>query len=105
MGRRDFCFWVLAFIQHAIVVIQQAGVVKRIKIIHQIVQIVHSSATIRKPSLHYKNVIDMSKTAIVILSDANTSSYNLVTDNKVPGTAGLPSFLKLRKEGYNVLIF
>ena len=36
---------------------------------------------------------------------AEASGYDLVTDNKVPGTPGLPSFLKLRKEGYNVLIF
>jgi hypothetical protein len=36
---------------------------------------------------------------------AETSGYDLVTDNKVPGTTGLPSFLKLRNEGYNVLIF
>ncbi len=36
---------------------------------------------------------------------AEPSGYDLLSDNKVPGTAGLPSFLKLRKEGYNTLIF
>ena len=36
---------------------------------------------------------------------ADASGYDLVTDNQVPGTAGLPSFSRLRNDGYNVLIF
>ena len=36
---------------------------------------------------------------------ANPSGFDLVSDNKVPGTSGVPSFAKLKKEGYNVLIF
>lgn len=36
---------------------------------------------------------------------ANASGFDLVTDNKVPGTSGLSSFVKLKNEGYNVLIF
>jgi hypothetical protein len=36
---------------------------------------------------------------------ANASGFDLVTDNKVPGTSGLSSFHKLKNEGYNVLIF
>lgn len=36
---------------------------------------------------------------------ANASGFDLVTDNKVPGTSGLSSFVKLRKEGFNTLIF
>jgi DsrE/DsrF-like family len=36
---------------------------------------------------------------------ANASGFDLVTDNQVPGTSGLSSFVKLKKEGYNVLIF
>ena len=33
------------------------------------------------------------------------SGYNLITDNQVPGTTGLPSFQKLAKEGYTILTF
>jgi hypothetical protein len=33
------------------------------------------------------------------------SGYDLITDNQVPGTTGLPSFQKLTKEGYTVLTF
>lgn len=36
---------------------------------------------------------------------ANPSGYDLVTDNKVPGTSGVPSFLNLQKEGYSILSF
>lgn len=35
----------------------------------------------------------------------NASGFDLVTDNKVPGTSGLSSFVKLKKEGFNVLLF
>ncbi len=36
---------------------------------------------------------------------ANASGFDLVTDNKVPGTTGLSSFVKLKNDGFNVLIF
>lgn len=36
---------------------------------------------------------------------ANASGFDLVTDNKVPGTSGLSSFVKLKNDGFNVLIF
>lgn len=36
---------------------------------------------------------------------ADASGYDPLTDNKVPGTTGLPSFLHLKSEGYNALVF
>ncbi|MEA1785445.1 DsrE family protein [Arenibacter sp. GZD96] len=36
---------------------------------------------------------------------ANPSGLDLVRDNKVPGTTGLPSFVKLLSEGYRILTF
>lgn len=36
---------------------------------------------------------------------ANASGLDLITDNPVPGTTGISSFVKLRNEGYNVLTF
>jgi len=36
---------------------------------------------------------------------ANASGFDLVTDNKVPGTSGLSSFVKLKNEGFGTLIF
>jgi hypothetical protein len=36
---------------------------------------------------------------------ANTSGYDLIKDNSVPKTTGLPSFSKLQDEGFNVLTF
>jgi len=33
------------------------------------------------------------------------SGYDLITDNQVPGTSGLPSFQKLTQEGYTILTF
>lgn len=36
---------------------------------------------------------------------ANPSGFDLIKDNKVPNTSGLPSFKKLQDEGYNVLVF
>ena len=33
------------------------------------------------------------------------SGFDLIKDNPVPGTAGLPSLQKLSAEGYTVLIF
>ncbi len=36
---------------------------------------------------------------------ANTSGYDLIKDNSVPKTTGLPSFSKLQEQGFNVLTF
>jgi len=36
---------------------------------------------------------------------ANPSGLDLIADNPLPETAGLPSLAKLRKEGYTILIF
>ncbi len=37
--------------------------------------------------------------------DADTTGYDLIKDNSVPKTTGLPSLSKLQDEGYNVLTF
>jgi hypothetical protein len=52
-----------------------------------------------------KDKVEGVSSGCAVVFGAQASGYNLLTDNKVPGTAGLPSFLKLKKEGYNVLIF
>jgi hypothetical protein len=36
---------------------------------------------------------------------ANASGFDLIRDNMVPGTSGLPSLVKMQKEGYNILTF
>lgn len=36
---------------------------------------------------------------------ADPVGLDLITDNKVPGTPGLSSFVKLQKDGYTTLIF
>ena len=36
---------------------------------------------------------------------ANASGFDLVTDNRVPNTSGLPSLSKLQREGYTILSF
>lgn len=36
---------------------------------------------------------------------ANPSGFDLLTDNKVPGTSGLPSLHSLQKQGHHVLVF
>lgn len=36
---------------------------------------------------------------------AEPSGYDLITTNAVPGTSGLPSFVKLQKEGYQIITF
>ena len=36
---------------------------------------------------------------------ADTSGFDLIKDNKVPKTTGLPSLSKLQGQGYNVLTF
>ena len=37
--------------------------------------------------------------------DAEKSGFDLVKDNAVPGTAGLPSLRALAEQGYNVATF
>jgi hypothetical protein len=36
---------------------------------------------------------------------ADTTGYDLITANAVPGTSGLPSFVKLQEEGYQIITF
>lgn len=36
---------------------------------------------------------------------AEPSGYDLIKNNPIPGTPGLSSFVKLEKEGYNILTF
>ena len=36
---------------------------------------------------------------------ANASGFDLIKDNKVPGTTGLPSLVRMQKEGYNIITF
>ncbi|MDN5200258.1 DsrE family protein [Fulvivirgaceae bacterium BMA10] len=36
---------------------------------------------------------------------ADPAGLDLITDNQVPGTTGVPSFSKLQKDGYKVITF
>ncbi|WP_205513059.1 DsrE family protein [Longitalea arenae] len=36
---------------------------------------------------------------------ANAAGFDLIKDNKVPGTTGLPSLVQMQKEGFNILSF
>ncbi len=36
---------------------------------------------------------------------AEKSGFDLITDNAVPGTSGLPSLRNLAKEGYDIMVF
>jgi hypothetical protein len=36
---------------------------------------------------------------------ASSSGFDLITDNKVPGTTGLPSLYTIAKQGFNILTF
>ncbi len=36
---------------------------------------------------------------------AQPSGFDLIKDNEVPGTSGLPSLYNLQKQGHNVLVF
>ena len=36
---------------------------------------------------------------------AEPAGLDLITDNPVPGTSGVPSFVKLQKEGYQIITF
>jgi hypothetical protein len=38
-------------------------------------------------------------------SDVDSSEFNFVNDNPVPGTSGLPSVPRLMNEGYSVLVY
>ena len=37
--------------------------------------------------------------------DSGLIHQDLIKDNKVPNTGGLPSFNNLQSEGYNVIVF
>ncbi|MEO4004398.1 DsrE family protein [Flavobacterium sp. CAU 1735] len=56
----------------------------------------------------YKEVKDhvhgLSKGCVAVFG-TEISGYELLNDNAVPGTPGLPSFVNLKKEGYDILIF
>jgi predicted peroxiredoxin len=36
---------------------------------------------------------------------ANASGFDLIKENQVPGTSGLPSFVNLQKEGFTIITF
>ena len=36
---------------------------------------------------------------------ANPSGFDLIRDNQVPGTTGLPSLVQMQKDGYNIITF
>lgn len=55
--------------------------------------------------LEVKDKVEGVSTGCAAVFGAEVSGYDLLNDNKVPGTGGLPSFLNLRKEGFNTLIF
>ena len=38
-------------------------------------------------------------------ADAEKNGFDLITDNQVPGTSGLPSLQKLSSDGYNIMVF
>jgi hypothetical protein len=46
----------------------------------------------------------LSKGCVTVFG-TEVSGYELLNENEVPGTPGLPSLLNLRNEGYTVLIF
>lgn len=50
------------------------------------------------------HVHGLSKGCVAVFG-TEVSGYDLLNDNEVPGTPGLPSFLNLRNEGYDILIF
>jgi len=56
----------------------------------------------------YKEVKDhvhgLSKGCVAVFG-TEVSGYELLNDNEVPGTPGLPSFVNLKKEGYDILVF
>ncbi len=43
--------------------------------------------------------------ACALAFEADPSGFDLVQDNAVPGTKGLPSLYKLQQQGYQVLMF
>lgn len=55
--------------------------------------------------LEVKDKIEGVSTGCAAVFGANVSGYDHLNDNKVPGTPGLPSFVNLRNDGYDVLIF
>ncbi len=56
----------------------------------------------------YKAVEDKIKGVSCACSDvfsAEPVGFDLINDNKVPNTSGLPSFTNLQKQGYSILVF
>ncbi|TDW51641.1 DsrE/DsrF/DsrH-like protein [Flavobacterium sp. 270] len=60
---------------------------------------VHALYTEVKAHVH-----GLSKGCVAVFG-TEVSGYDLLNDNEVPGTPGLPSFINLRDEGYDILIF
>ena len=52
-----------------------------------------------------KDVVAGVSTACAEVWGADPSGFDLLGDNKVPNTSGVPSFLKLEEQGFNILIF
>jgi hypothetical protein len=55
--------------------------------------------------LEVKDKIQGVSTGCAAVFGADVSGYDLLNDNKVPGTPGLPSFVSLKKDGYDILVF
>tara|TARA_R110002051_G_scaffold52876_1_gene100062 strand:- start:3714 stop:4079 length:366 start_codon:yes stop_codon:yes gene_type:complete len=55
--------------------------------------------------LEVKDKIEGISTGCSAVFGVEISGYDHLNDNMVPGTKGVPSFLKLRSDGYEVLIF
>ena len=56
----------------------------------------------------YKEVEDKIKGVSSGCADvfgAKVAGLNLISDNKVPGTSGMASFLNLQKDGYTIITF
>ncbi|WP_267402827.1 MULTISPECIES: DsrE family protein [unclassified Chryseobacterium] len=50
------------------------------------------------------HVQGLSKGCVAVFG-TEVSGYDLLNENEVPGTPGLPSLLNLRNEGFDILIF
>lgn len=50
------------------------------------------------------HVHGLSKGCVAVFG-TEVSGYDLLDENQVPGTPGLPSFVGLRNDGYDILIF
>lgn len=52
-----------------------------------------------------KDKIEGVSAACAAVWGADPAGHDLITGNQLPGTPGLPSIVKMQKEGFNVLIF